>query len=291
MVKTIGNPGSWAVELIGGAGTHVAEATGQLGANTNTAPPQVRKIDLADITGALKKGIADFAALRTDVMFVCLLYPIMGLCLAWFAFDRNLLPLVFPLLSGFALIGPIAAVGLYEMSRRRELGLETSWGHALGFLRSPSFGPILVLGIYLLAVFVIWLVIANWIYSFTLGPEPPASAAAFLSDVLTTGAGWAMIVIGMSVGFLFAAMVLAVSVVSFPLLLDRPVGLPVAVVTSLRVAARNPVPIAVWGIIVAGSLAIGSLPVLLGLVFVMPVLGHATWHLYRSAVASEPPAG
>jgi uncharacterized membrane protein len=99
------------------------------------------------------------------------------------------------------------------------------------------------------------------------------------------GPGWAMIVLGCGVGFLFAAAVLVTSVVSFPLLLDRPVGLPVAVATSIRVAAASPGPIAAWGLIVAAGLALGSLPLFLGLVFVLPVLGHATWHLYRRAVA------
>jgi uncharacterized membrane protein len=114
----------------------------------------------------------------------------------------------------------------------------------------------------------------------------PTSLGDFARDVLTTPAGWAMILVGFAVGFLFAALVLAISVVSFPLLLDRKVGLPVAMVTSIRVATSNPGPIAVWGLIVAGSLALGSLPLFLGLVVVLPVLGHATWHLYRRAVVA-----
>ena len=117
-----------------------------------------------------------------------------------------------------------------------------------------------------------------------MGPEAPVSTTAFLRDALTTGAGWAMILIGMATGFVFAMVVLAISVVSFPLLLDRNVGLPVAVVTSVRVATRNPRAICAWGLIVAVSLALGSLPAFLGLIIVLPVLGHATWHLYRLAV-------
>ena len=123
------------------------------------------------------------------------------------------------------------------------------------------------------------------IYMNTLGPEPPASLTAFARDVFTTGAGWAMVVIGMAVGLLFAVLVLAVSVVSFPMLLDREVGLGLAIMTSVRVVAANPRPLAVWGLIVAGSLLIGSIPLFVGLIFVMPVLGHATWHLYRKTVA------
>jgi len=143
-----------------------------------------------------------------------------------------------------------------------------------------------VLGLLLVAIFLFWLVAAEAIYEVTLGPEPPASIGSFARDVFTTGAGWTMIVVGVGVGFLFALLVLVISVVSFPLLLDRDVAIGVAVSTSVRAAIVNPVPIAVWGLIVAGGLVVGSIPLLLGLIIVMPVLGHATWHLYRKVVPS-----
>jgi uncharacterized membrane protein len=217
-------------------------------------------------------------------MFLCIMYPLAGLVLAWLAFDHDLLPLLFPLASGFALVGPVAAVGLYEISRRREQGVDITWADAFGVVRAPAFGAILMLGLLLLAIFLLWLAAAYGIYLVTLGPEPPASIGAFVRDVFTTGAGWALIVVGVAVGFLFALLVLTISVVSFPLLLDRDVGLYAAVATSVRAVATNPVPMAAWGLIVAGGLVLGSLPVLLGLIIVMPVLGHATWHLYRKVV-------
>src|SRR3546814_677817 len=157
---------------------------------------------------------------------------------------------------------------------------------AFSVVRTPSFGAILVLGLLLTAIFLLWLVAAYAIYHFTLGPESPASIGAFVQDVFTTGAGWVMIGVGVGVGFVFAVVVLTISVVSFPLLLDRNVGLATAVRTSIRAVAANPIPMAVWGLIVVGGLVLGSIPLFLGLVFVMPVLGHATWHLYRMAVPS-----
>jgi uncharacterized membrane protein len=124
-----------------------------------------------------------------------------------------------------------------------------------------------------------------------MGPEHPATIGAFVRDVFTTAGGWSMILVGCGVGFLFAALVLATSVVSFPLLLDRDVGLPTAVITSMRVTAANPGPVAAWGLVVAGGLVLGSIPFFLGLIVVMPILGHATWHLYRRTVVSEPVEG
>jgi len=175
-------------------------------------------------------------------------------------------------------------VGLYEMSRRREEGIDISWADAFGVIRAPAFGAILVLGLILFTIFLVWMTAASVIYNVTLGPEPPGSMAAFIRDVLSTDAGWVMIVAGCGVGFLFALLVLAISVVSFPLLLDRDVGLYTAMATSVRACMANPVPMAAWGLIVVGGLVLGSIPILLGLIIVMPVLGHATWHLYRKVV-------
>ncbi len=251
-----------------------------------TVVPAVRRIGIADLRAAIAQGIDDFAANRTDVFFLCVIYPLLGLLLARLASGYDLLPLIFPLASGFALIGPLAAVGLNEMSRRREQGDPSSLAHAIGVLRSPAIGSIALLGLLLVAIFLLWLAAAEVIYLLTLGPTPPDTPTAFVHQVLATPAGWAMIVIGIGVGFLFAALVLAISVVSFPLLLDHNVGIDVAVSTSLRAVAANPAVMALWGAIIAGALVAGSIPALLGLTVVMPVLGHATWHLYRRVVVA-----
>ena len=247
-------------------------------------PPAVRRIDVADIKDALAQGLADFEANRTDVIFLCVIYPIVGLILGRIASGEGLLPLLFPLASGFALIGPFAAVGLNEMSRRREDGAAIHWVDAFGVLRAPSIGAIILLGLLLIALFLLWLAVAQVIYVATLGPEPPASLAAFATDVLTTLPGWIMIVVGVGVGFLFATLVLSISVVSFPILLDRNVGIGTAIGTSLRAIAASPGTMALWGLIVAVALVVGSIPFFVGLVVVLPVLGHATWHLYRKVV-------
>ena len=245
----------------------------------------IRRIGLADVGEALTKGLADFATNRTDVIFLCVIYPLVGLVLGRLASGYDVVPLLFPLASGFALVGPFAAVGLNEMSRRRELGMEVSWVDAFGVVRSPSIGPIIGLGLLLIAIFLLWLVTAEAIYVVTLGPKAPTSIPAFIHDVFTTTRGWTMIVLGIGVGFLFAVITLSISVVSFPLLLDRDVSMGAAIWTSIQAVVANPIPMAAWGLIVAGGLVIGSVPALLGLVIVMPVLGHTTWHLYRRVVA------
>jgi len=249
--------------------------------------PKVRKIGLTDLKQALAGGIDDFSAMPTHVLFLGILYPLVGLFLACLTFGYEVVPLLFPLASGFALLGPFAAVGLYELSRRRELGLESSWTNAFDVLRSPSRDAILALGFLLMAIFLIWLATAELLFRSVFGYTTPDSITQFVRDVLTTPRGWTLIVAGNALGFLFAVLVLILSVVSFPLLLDREVGAAVAIHTSVRAVLANPVPIAIWGLIVALALLIGSLPFLLGLAVVMPVLAHATWHLYRRLVEPD----
>lgn len=247
--------------------------------------PHVRRITMGDVREALRKGLDDFRERPSHVVFIGLIYPIVGVVLARWSTGEDTLQLIYPLMSGFALLGPFAAIGLYEISRRRELGMDTSWRHALDIRRSPSIPSIAVVGLMLVALFVTWLLTADAIYKAIYLTERPTTVAGLLSDVLSTSRGWTLILIGNAVGFLFAAAALVLTLVAFPMLLDRDCGAVAAIETSVRAALANPIPVAAWGLIVAVALALGSLPLFAGLAVVLPVLGHSTWHLYRVLVA------
>ena len=258
-----------------------------LGAGAHPERPIIRHVAPADLLQALARGLDDFSAMPSHAIFLCVIYPLLGLWLISFAAGYSMLPLAFPLAAGFALIGPFAAIGLYDLSRRREAGLDTASSHVFDVLHSPSLGAIVALGLLLMAIFFVWLAVAEAIYVANFGYAAPASIRQFVESVLTTPAGWNLILVGTGVGFLFAVLVLTIGVVSFPLLLDRDVGAAVALFTSIRVVVANPRTMALWGFIVAALLVVGSLPFLLGLTVTMPVLGHATWHLYRKAVEPD----
>src|SRR6185295_3660749 len=175
----------------------------------------------ADLIDALAKGLNDFSAMPSHALFLCIIYPVIGLALAAATLGFAILPLLFPMAAGFALIGPFAAIGLYELSRRREAGLPVDATNALDVVHSPSIGAIVALGCVLTAIFLVWVAVANSIYVAYFGYARPASITEFFHEVLFTQAGWNLIVVGNLVGFLFAAVVLTISVVSFPLLIDR----------------------------------------------------------------------
>ena len=249
------------------------------------ALPVVRRIGFSDLADALRQGWDDFKVWPTHAIFLCIIYPLVGLVLGGMALGYAVLPLLFPLAAGFALLGPVAALMMYELSRRREMGEPPSLRAALGVIRSPGFPAIVAIGLMLMGLFLLWLGVARLLYQSLFGVyAAPAAIEPFLRQVFTTEAGRELMIYGNALGFIFALVAFCLTVISFPMLLDRDVGAATALMTSVRAVIANPVVMAAWGLIVAVLLVLGSLPAFIGLAVVMPVLGHATWHLYRKLV-------
>ena len=250
------------------------------------APPALRPIGLRDLTEALRRGLDDFLAMPTHVLFLIAIYPIAGIVIATVTFEYDLIPLLFPLASGFALIGPFAAIGLYEMSRRREQGLSTDLMQAYAPLTTRSPRALLAIGLVLTAIFLAWLTVAMGLYRALFGGTTYESVTGFAAQILTTPRGWALIVLGNLAGAAFSLLALAVSAVSIPLVVDRDADAGTAIETSVDLMRENPVPMMLWGVIVAGLLVLGMATLFVGLALVLPILGHATWHLYRRALGA-----
>jgi uncharacterized membrane protein len=262
--------------------THDPAATANI--HAPSVLPAVRKITFADLNDALAKGWDDFKQKPSHVFFLGIIYPLIGLFLGRLAFGYEVLPLIYPLAAGFALLGPFAAIGFYEISRRREQGLDPSWWNVISLRRRESRGAILALGALLMVIFFLWISAAEFIFESLFGTARVASLNGFVHDVFGTQEGIRLIIVGNAVGFVFALLSFAISAVSFPLLVDRDVSAPVAIVTSVRAVLANPVTMTAWAIFITLALIVGSLPFLLGLVIVLPVLGHASWHIYRKVV-------
>ena len=250
----------------------------------SASQPAIRQISVSDLKMALYRGFDDFKAVPTHLLFLGAIYPVLAIIFVRAAAQDSVLPLVFPLLAGYTLIGPLVAIGMYELSKQREQGLHPTRRHAFHVLKSDSIGAIVGLGILTMVIYFVWLAAAQTIYQQIMGTVAPASFSAFASQIFGTGAGATLIVAGSGIGFLFAAMVFTLSVTSFPMLVDRNVGIPTAILTSVRVVMANKMTMGIWGLMVAALLVIGSIPLFVGLAIVLPVLGHATWHLYRIAV-------
>ncbi|MEN2787932.1 DUF2189 domain-containing protein [Sphingomonas qilianensis] len=245
---------------------------------------EVRKITVSDLNWALAEGWKDFLAKRGDLIVIGLLYPVICLVAAVVTFNDPLLPLFFPLVAGLSILGPAAASGFYELARRREENRDSSWWHFLDPLNGRSRLPLAMLTAGLAALMVGWLVTAYAIYDLTFGADQPLRIGDVFGRLFTTEAGWTLIILGNLAGAPFAIATLVFALVSFPMVVDRPVDAGLAVRTSLAAARKNPREVFGWGLRVAGLLFLGLLPLAIGLAVVLPWLGYATWHLYTRLV-------
>ncbi len=252
-------------------------------AAAEVSPVVVNRLEVSDLRAVLRAGWADFAARPSHLLFLGLIYPAGALLAVWATLGANLTQLVYPALSGLALTGPFAALVLYEMSRLREVGRSDTWGDALQVLSPSRLAPIVMLGAILAVVFAAWLTVAQMLFAAIMGPEA-TRMGPLVQRVFTTPEGLRLLVIGNLVGFGFALAVLATNVVAFPMLVDRKTAPFGAIATSLRVFAANPVVMSLWGLIIAVLMVAGAAALGVGLAVVLPVLGHASWHLYRRAV-------
>lgn len=258
-------------------------ATLDSGATRRPSARAARALSIDDLRGALRQGWDDFTAKPTHVLFLVALYPVAGLLLATLAGRGDAIALVFPLVAGFALLGPLTAVGLYEISRRREAGETPRLADAVSVATGPAAGPVARIALTLAAIFTLWLTAADALWTSMMGAERPADLGALLGQVFSTSDGLRLILFGHLVGAAFAALALAVSMFSLPMVVAGERSAFAAMRASAQTVLANPGVCACWGLIVGGIMAVASAPFLIGLAVALPVLGHATWRLYRRA--------
>lgn len=244
----------------------------------------IRSLTLADLWHALRAGYDDFNARPTFGVLLIFIYPTFALLFTLILQGGNLLHLAFPVVAGMTLLGPVVSVGLFELSRRRERGLDLSLRAAFDFVHTSAFAPVVALSLVMMLLYVAWVFMAQFIYQGLFAVDPPATLSEFGRELISTRRGAALMTHGTAVGFVFAFAALAISVVAFPLILDKPVTAITAVSVSIRAVASNLFVMAVWGLLVVALLAVGAALFLIGLAAVLPILGHATWHLYRRTV-------
>lgn len=249
---------------------------------SNTSPnPKVQRISTGDLRAALSAGWADFRRAPAFGLFFALVYVAGGLAL-WFGLGAMGQPVWFvPIAAGFPLFAPFAAIGLYEVSRRLERNEPLSWAPILGALRGRGDGQLALMAVGVLLAFGFWIVLARSIFAIFMAQ----SGIGFDSlGLLFSAEGMSMLLIGSAVGAALAFSLFAVTVISLPLLLDREVDFVTAMITSVDAVRQNLQTMLIWAAVIAGLIFAAMIPAFLGLFVVLPVLGHATWHLYRRVV-------
>ncbi|MEM7212058.1 MAG: DUF2189 domain-containing protein, partial [Pseudomonadota bacterium] len=245
--------------------------------------PDVRAITPQDVSDALRAGVADLAAGSVYSLFFGVVFSTLGI-LIWFllVFEGSSY-WALPLAAGFPLIGPFAAVGLYEISRRREKGEPLSWPAVLGAVVREGKFQVPSYAFIVLFVFLIWVYLAHLVFALSFGLKPLTNVMTSF-DLLFSSTGITMLVVGTIVGGAIATFLFVISVVSVPLLMDRDIDVVTAMITSVRAVAASPQPMLIWGVALAGICVLGMLPLFLGMIIAFPILGHASWHLFRKAV-------
>jgi uncharacterized membrane protein len=241
----------------------------------------LRELSLRDLRAALAEGWADFRACSAHGLFFGAIYVIAGLALSHALLVRGEAVWLIPSAAAFPLFAPFAAVGLYEVSRRREAGLPVTWGAVLGALRGRGDEQLILMGGIIFVGLSFWIIIAHTIFAVFMAESGIGSESL---EVFRTEAGIAMLLVGGAVGALIAYAFYAVTLFSLPMLVDRDVDFITAIITSMRALRANRLVLRVWAFVIAVTLFLAMLPLFLGLLVLLPVLGHATWHLYRRTV-------
>lgn len=250
------------------------------------APPQwpeVKRVDVADLTEVLGLAANDMRRATGMSLFFGVVYALGGLGLVVLFLQRDVPFLIYPTAMGFALLAPFFAAGLYDISRRLEAGEPLSWSAVLSSIWRASGRDLGWMAFVTAFTFIIWMDIAAML-TFAFMGFSASSVAEFIHDVFMTPHGLLFLIIGNVVGALIAFFVFSISVISFPMLYDRDIDFVTAMVTSVRLVLRNKKAMLGWALTISFLMAVSILSCFLGLVFSLPLLGHASWHLYRRAV-------
>lgn len=245
---------------------------------------RINPLGMSDVTAALKEGFADFRRFPAFGLFFGGIYALGGLFILVVLSLYHQPWMIIPVAIGFPLIGPFVAVGLYEVSRRHERGDPITWRSVLTEVFRQRERQLSWMAFAVLFIFWIWIYQVRLLLALFLGFKIPATLAAFVTVVTTTPQGMLFLVVGTIVGAVIATILFSLTVISMPLLLDHDLDFVTAMLTSIRTVSENMLPMLTFGIIVAVIAILALIPGFLGLFVALPILGHATWHLYRRAI-------
>ena len=249
--------------------------------------PKVKSITFTAVTESIADGLRDFRAAPVFGLTFGILYALGGMATVLTASALDMTYLTYPIAAGFALVGPLVAIGLYEVSRLMECGETPTWGKVRTAILQQAGQEIGWMSFVVLFVLIVWMYQVRLLLAIFLGNESISTMRDFLSVVMTTPQGWAFLAVGHVIGAILSVVLFALTVVSFPILLDREVDFITAMITSVRSVSKNPGPLLIWAVLIAMLLLAASMPFFLGIIFVLPLLGHASWHLYRRLVEPE----